>query len=682
MEDVSFLILSIEQYILHGVLSVRWLQRLSILQLSVLGAAILLLSVSFLSFKNIKQSLDDTTSAEADIEIITLIAAVESVAHHHAVERGLTAGYIGNPTPERLDSVTAQRQHADRAASHVKSLLQNDAAYNERVVKLVNPLMRYLSEKDVLRRDVDSQRGAQAFAFYSSLNASALNAARALTVYVDNLASKEQLSSAILVAQLKERLGQLRGKVNGVLARREASEIVLTELKGYQQQALYLAEKLEKSLIDGNVADFTRAMTSNEAKVIERTLKKLSSETIDFDSLPTSNDWFKAATSQIKDVKTILDNIWTNVRKNAEEMHSKAVSSLVLTLTIIAVGVIVTAIIYRALLYILNTQLTRLTHNLSKIAENGDLTVDIEMQMQNELGRVSQAINTTILALKDLIKGLEQSIEASSRLSSELEASCSEMVQDAGKTQQRSLNIASALEEISVTSTDIAKSAFDTLAASKSLDELAIAAFEVNESIRTAMKKLEDDMTKVEGNAAAMEKQVADISSILETINTLSDQTNLLALNAAIEAARAGEHGRGFAVVADEVRKLAQSSRDASAQIAALLAALQQASLVVVQDVNKNAQAVKTSVEITGRGRETAKKVKDAASNVELMANNMSAAAEQQSVTTQEVAKDIVDVEAAAKHEVELAQALSNLSNSMKENNLVLSRTMANFIID
>ena len=660
----------------------RLLQRFSILQLSVLGAGILLLSVSYLSFKDIKRSLGVTNAAATDIDLITLIAAVESVAHHHAVERGLTAGYLGNPTVQGKEKVYTQRQHADDAASKVISLLQNTDVYSERVVKIVNPLISYLREKDALRKEVDSQNGARAFAFYSSLNASALNAATSLTIYVNSLASKEQLSNAILLAQLKERLGQLRGKVNGAIAKREASDIVTSELTGYRQEAQYLAGKLENNLPHESNIEFTKAMTSNNAKMIERTLQKLSSGGVDFNSLPTSSDWFGAATSQIKDVKAILDNIWEKVNENAERMHRNAILSLVLTLIIISVGIVVIAIIYRTLLYILNTQLTRLTQNLAKIAENGDLTIDVEMPMQNELGRVSVAINTTILALKDVIKGLEQSIEASSRLSSELETSCIEMVHDAGKTQQRSLNIASALEEISVTSTDIAKSGFDTLAACKSLDELAIEAFDINESIRMAMKLLEDDMTHVEVNAAAMEKQVTDISSILETINTLSDQTNLLALNAAIEAARAGEHGRGFAVVADEVRKLAQNSRDASAQIATLLASLQQASLVVVQDVNKSASAVKKSVDITGRGRETAEKVKDAASNVELMANNMSAAAEQQSVTTQEVAKDIVDVETAANHEVELARALSELSNSMKENNLVLSRTIANFTID
>ena len=660
----------------------RLLQRFSILQLSVLGAGILLLSVAYLSFKDIKRSLDATRLAETDIEIINLIAAVESVAHHHAVERGLTAGYLGSPTPEGLESVREQRQRADKAASHVMSLIENRDVYSDRVVKFVNPVISYLNEKDALRREVDSLQGNRAFVFYSSLNASALNAATALTIYVNNLEPKEQLSSAILLAQLKERLGQLRGKVNGVIARRKASDVVKNELKGYQQEAQYLSGKLENSLAKESVAKFTEAMTSNEAKMLERTLQSLNSETIDFDALPTSSEWFRAATSQIKGVKSILDGTLMKVNKSADEMYRDAMFGLMLTLIIISVGIFVVAVIYQTLLYILNNQLTRLTKNLSKIAEHGDLTIDLKMQMQNELGTVSQAINTTILALKDVIKGLEQSIEASSRLSSELEESCKEMLLDAGKTQQRSLNIASALEEISVTSTDIAKSAFDTLAASKSLDELATEAFDSNESIRTSMTQLEGNMTHVEANAAAMEKQVADISSILETINTLSDQTNLLALNAAIEAARAGEHGRGFAVVADEVRKLAQSSRDASAQIATLLTALQHASLVVVQDINKNALAVKESVKITGRGQETAKKVKDAASNVELMANNMSAAAEQQSVTIQEVAKDIVDVETAANHEVELARALSELSDSMKENNLVLTRTIANFTID
>ena len=660
----------------------RLLQRFSILQLSVLGAGILLISVAYLAFKDIKRSLDDTRAASTDIEMIALIATVESVAHHHAVERGLTAGYLGNPTSKGRENVEAQRKQADRAEAQLTSLMQNDGAYGDRVTKILNPLLGYLGNKQALRREVDSQQGTRAFRFYSSLNASALNAATALTMYVNNLASKEQLSSAILLAQLKERLGQQRGKVNGVIARQEASDTVISELKRYQQEVQYISGKLENSLPNDSVAIFTRAMTSDEATLINRTLKNLNSGKVDVTMLPTNSEWFGAATSQINDVKSILDNIWVQVNKNAKDMHSEASFALILTLIIIFVGIVVITLIYRALLYILNTQLTRLTQNLSKIAEKGDLTVDVKMQVQNELGTVSIAINKTILALKDLIRGLEQSIDASSRLSSELEASCTEMVQDAGKTQQRSLNIASALEEISVTSTDIAKSAFDTLAASKSLDQLAIEAFDINESIRTAMKQLEDDMKDVKDNAAAMEKQVTDISSILETINTLSDQTNLLALNAAIEAARAGEHGRGFAVVADEVRKLAQSSRDASAQIATLLTALQQASLVVVQDVNKNALAVNQSVEITGRGRETARKVKDAASNVELMANNMSAAAEQQSVTTQEVAKDIVDVEAAAKHEVELAQALSKLSNLMKENNLVLSRTIANFTID
>lgn len=256
------------------------------------------------------------------------------------------------------------------------------------------------------------------------------------------------------------------------------------------------------------------------------------------------------------------------------------------------------------------------------------------------------------------------------------------MLSDAGSTQQLTTNIASAVEEVAVTSREIASSSSATLNASQCLDRLADHSLLANDNIRKSMVVLSDDIRNVQSNAAQMEMKVSEIGNILETINTLSDQTNLLALNAAIEAARAGEHGRGFAVVADEVRKLAQSSRESSNKISTLLVSLKDASVIVVDDINKNVVSIEASMNTTIEGRQTAEKVKEAACELELMANNMSSAAEQQSVTTEVVAKDVVAVEEAARHELYIAQQLSDLSDEMQRNNQLLQRTIAGFNVD
>ena len=143
--------------------------------------------------------------------------------------------------------------------------------------------------------------------------------------------------------------------------------------------------------------------------------------------------------------------------------------------------------------------------------------------------------------------------------------------------------------------------------------------------------------------------------------------------------ANAGEHGRGFAVVADEVRQLATASRGSSDKISSLLDTLAQVSNTVINGVSQSAEAAHTSLNLTEKGERTASTVRDSAGNVELQANAMSAAAEQQSVTSDQIAKDVVAVQDAATHQVSIADELKALTTDLQSNNALLERTMATF---
>lgn len=660
----------------------KFLNRFSILQLTIVGVGILTASLAFLVIKDISRSFSEKADADIDIQLISLLDSIEKIAHNHAVERGLTAGYLGNPTPEAKQKVNGQRGKADAAVDNMRSLLDDEWPDELKVIDKLRALQGQIGRKAMIRGEVDQTNGKNAFTYYSRLNAMALNAANALMLSVNDPDSKEDLAHALLFAQLKERMGQLRGKANGVLARRQINGALKEELATYFNEIKYVSEKLNYSLTGEFKDDFQTIINSTDTQRINQIAEQLLSEDTNFDTLPASSEWFGMATAQIGKVKGLLDLKWAKIKQESEDKRAYEDKMLMLNVFLVTFVIITLIIIYRTLFAILSRQLQKLTDNLNKIADNGDLTIDVSLRSDNELGSISRSVNKTILALKDLISGLDQSIAASSRLSQELDTSSTSMLQDAGETQQKAMSIASAIEEMAATSSEIARSSIETLDASKGLDSLAMDALAANDDIRKAMEQLRDDMQEVEANAGAMEQQVSEISSILETINTLSDQTNLLALNAAIEAARAGEHGRGFAVVADEVRKLAQGSRESSDKISSLLSTLQEASIVVVKGISKNTEAARNSVSVTEVGEATAKQVQHAASNVEQMANSMSAAAEEQSTTASQVAQDILGVQEAASHEVDIAKGLKELSDKMQANNDVLQLTMDNFKIE
>ncbi|MEC8231268.1 MAG: methyl-accepting chemotaxis protein, partial [Pseudomonadota bacterium] len=654
----------------------------SVVQLTLIGTGTLFLSIAFLAFKDINQSRTEMVNADLDTDLVTLVSAVERVAHHHAVERGLTAGFLGNPTEEARAKVKAQREKADDALDNLRTVANADWPETFQVNNILNPLYTWENNKGTVRSNVDNLQGKEAFKYYSGLNSRALNAANSFTLLVSDSSAKQLLTQGLLLAQMKEKLGQRRGKLNAVMAKRSISEAVRDEVEAYNREITYLTDKLLLNLSDEFLSQFKALSSSSVSERIDDISARAIQESSDFATLPSSSEWFGMATEQIGQVAKILGTVFEQVKQNADDKASSAYSALIITIVMVVLVIVFIAIIYQALISIITKQLKVLVANLDKIAAQGDLTVDVSMSTSNELGEISRSVNTTILALRDLVKGLGTSIATSSRLSAQLEKASSEMLKDAGNTQQLTANIASAVEQVAVTSREIAQSSLDTLSASKQLDELANQSLKANQNIRNSMEMLADDIKGVQKNAGEMEMKVGEISTILETINTLSDQTNLLALNAAIEAARAGEHGRGFAVVADEVRKLAQSSRESSDKISTLLSSLREASVVVVNDINKNVESISNSMETTTEGRKTAEQVKEAAGNVEEMANNMSSAAEQQSVTTEEIAKELVTVEEAARHEVDIAQNLSNLSSEMKANNELLQRTIDGFKAD
>ena len=657
-------------------------ERFTVAQLTLVGTGALFLSIAFLAYKDISNSIAYMNKADLDKELVTLTAHVERVAHHHAVERGLTAGFLANPSPNAHQKVTEQRVKADESIKSLKALMTQEWPKQVPIQDILQPLLSWEKNKARLRSDVDNLQGAKAFTFYSTLNKRALDAANAFVLLLSENEATRMLSQALLLAQMKESLGKRRGKLNAVFSKREINNSLRDEVSSYSLELSYLSQRLLLSLSGHLLSEYQAISQQTSFKNVEDIAEKAVSDSPDFTTLPSSSEWFAMATEQIGQVAGILGNIVDNVKVNTDERVQDTYQSLVVIISVMLFMAVFIGLIYKALITVITKQLGLLVANLDKIAEQGDLTIDVSMSARNELGEISRSVNTTILALRDLVRGLGESIAASSRLSGQLEVSSSQMLKDAGNTQQLTTNMASSVEEMAATSREIARSSLDTLSASKQLDELANFALQANEKIRNRMEVLSVDIKGVQKNAADMEAKVTEIGSILETINTLSDQTNLLALNAAIEAARAGEHGRGFAVVADEVRKLAQSSRESSDKISSLLASLRDASVVVVNDINKNVESITNSMESTVEGRETAQKVKEAASRVEDMANNMSSAAEQQSVTTETISKELTTVEDAAKHEVSIAQKLSTLSGEMKLNNEVLQRTIDGFKAD
>jgi len=281
-------------------------------------------------------------------------------------------------------------------------------------------------------------------------------------------------------------------------------------------------------------------------------------------------------------------------------------------------------------------------HSLS--SDNGDLMVRLDVINNDEIGKAATSFNHFISKLQVIIQELTQVSIKLSDSSVESESLNKEsQTKIVHQLDQVSL-VATAIEEMSAATREIANEAERTSQVVNTCSNSANEGMKIVELTKQSINQLNDEVEETQSYVGQLNDNALQIVQIVDTIQNIAEQTNLLALNAAIEAARAGEQGRGFAVVADEVRNLAQKTTTSSDEVKNIIASLQSITLKTTESMNVTSKSVTASVDQINDVSETISEINSSINEIQQMATQIATASEEQSVVSGDVAESTSNV--------------------------------------
>ena len=319
---------------------------------------------------------------------------------------------------------------------------------------------------------------------------------------------------------------------------------------------------------------------------------------------------------------------------------------------------------------------------MDKFAE-GDLTVSLQIEDPNdEIGRLFAGFNIAISNLKEVVSNVMEVASLAAAASTQIYSTTEELASGAQEQSAQTSDVATAVEEMTKTILATAGNASNVSNSSKDVNEQAKLGVKKVDENKKGIERISSSSGKTGEIIASLAGKTDQIGEIAQVIDDIANQTNLLALNAAIEAARAGEQGRGFAVVADEVRKLAERTTKATKEIAVTITAIQKEAKDADRSMSEASQAVDAGKVLTDELEIALVSILDSMKNLTLEVEQVAAASEEQSTTAEMISKNIEMINNVTNETTNGISQIAKASENLQKITEKLNNQVGTFIID